>query len=228
MTGRRERRKRDTRQTLLRAGLSLFADRGVYATRVEDITDRADLGKGAFYNYFDSKQALAAALITEAVELLRRDYFAAAASAANSSERVEAIARAHVLFFEENVEYAKLFHQARGLIEIRDESSDLRAAFGEYLEAVGDALIPRVLRDRLSASDVTDLAALVAGAIAGYRSFRVVLDCKPHPSTLVGLLAGGFTAVLEARDGQFGGDGRAVQPAPAAASPGRGLDGGVT
>ncbi len=59
--GRRERRRRETRERLFRAALRLFAERGFTATTVEDITEAADVGKGAFYNYFPSKEHLLAA-----------------------------------------------------------------------------------------------------------------------------------------------------------------------
>ena len=54
--GRRERRKRETRERIFRAALSLFAERGFFGTTVEDITEAADVGKGTFFSYFPSKE----------------------------------------------------------------------------------------------------------------------------------------------------------------------------
>jgi AcrR family transcriptional regulator len=54
--GRRERRKSETRERIFRAALSLFAERGFFATTVEDITEAADVGKGTFFSYFPSKE----------------------------------------------------------------------------------------------------------------------------------------------------------------------------
>jgi AcrR family transcriptional regulator len=53
---RRTRRAADTRGRLYRSALHLFAERGYFATTVEDITEAADLGKGTFFNYFPSKE----------------------------------------------------------------------------------------------------------------------------------------------------------------------------
>jgi AcrR family transcriptional regulator len=55
-SGRRERRKSETRERIFRAALSLFATRGFFATTVEDITEAADVGKGTFFSYFPSKE----------------------------------------------------------------------------------------------------------------------------------------------------------------------------
>jgi AcrR family transcriptional regulator len=53
--GRRERRAAATRLRLFRCALRLFAKRGFQNVTVEDITEAADVGKGTFFNYFESK-----------------------------------------------------------------------------------------------------------------------------------------------------------------------------
>jgi AcrR family transcriptional regulator len=53
--GRRERRATETRLRLFRSALHLFAERGFSSVTVEDITEAADVGKGTFFNYFESK-----------------------------------------------------------------------------------------------------------------------------------------------------------------------------
>jgi AcrR family transcriptional regulator len=52
---RRQRRSSQTRESLFRAALDLFAKHGFADTTVEDITNAADVGKGTFFNYFPSK-----------------------------------------------------------------------------------------------------------------------------------------------------------------------------
>jgi AcrR family transcriptional regulator len=54
--GRRERRRAETRARILQSALSLFARQGFAATRVEQITEAADVGKGTFFNYFPTKE----------------------------------------------------------------------------------------------------------------------------------------------------------------------------
>jgi AcrR family transcriptional regulator len=45
----------------------LFAARGVEDTRINEITDEADVGFGSFYNHFDSKDAIVEAVLSEAI-----------------------------------------------------------------------------------------------------------------------------------------------------------------
>jgi len=60
--GRRERRAAETRLRLFRCALQLFAERGFPNVTVEDITEAADVGKGTFFNYFDSKEGVLAVM----------------------------------------------------------------------------------------------------------------------------------------------------------------------
>jgi AcrR family transcriptional regulator len=52
----RESRKAETREALYRAALSLFVERGLAATTVEDITKAAGVAKGTFFFHFPAKE----------------------------------------------------------------------------------------------------------------------------------------------------------------------------
>jgi AcrR family transcriptional regulator len=51
----------------MEAARVLFARQGVDATRINEITDEADVGFGSFYNHFESKDAIVEAVIEETV-----------------------------------------------------------------------------------------------------------------------------------------------------------------
>lgn len=67
---RRERKKMETRRTLLEAASTLFHEKGYSQTTVEEITERADVAKGTFFNYFASKEALLGELAVWGIERL--------------------------------------------------------------------------------------------------------------------------------------------------------------
>ncbi len=54
----------------MEAALRLFGDNGYDATTVKDITDAADVAKGTFFNYFDTKEAILPALAAHRLEQL--------------------------------------------------------------------------------------------------------------------------------------------------------------
>lgn len=51
-----ERRKQDTRRRLKQATIELILEKGYDAVTVQDITDRADLGRGTFYVHYTDKE----------------------------------------------------------------------------------------------------------------------------------------------------------------------------
>ena len=63
-----ETRSARTRRKLLDGALAAMDDRGFHATRVDDIVRHAGVSHGAFYLYFDDKQALFRILAAEAAE----------------------------------------------------------------------------------------------------------------------------------------------------------------
>ena len=70
--GRRERRRAEIRERIFRAALELFAERGFLETTVEDITEAADVGKGTFFNYFQTKEHVLATLGAERIAAIER------------------------------------------------------------------------------------------------------------------------------------------------------------
>ena len=57
------RRRRETRSRLLEAALRLMAEKGMEGVVINEITEAADVGFGSFYNHFESKEAIHAALL---------------------------------------------------------------------------------------------------------------------------------------------------------------------
>jgi AcrR family transcriptional regulator len=59
---RRERKKREIRGRLMDAAMRLFREQGYDAATVEKIATAADVAKGTFFNYFQTKEAILPAL----------------------------------------------------------------------------------------------------------------------------------------------------------------------
>src|SRR5215510_1707077 len=55
----------DKREAIMNAALELFVERGFFGTIVPEIADRAGVGAGTIYRYFDSKEALVNAIYRE-------------------------------------------------------------------------------------------------------------------------------------------------------------------
>jgi AcrR family transcriptional regulator len=154
----------------MQAAMDQFVNRGIYATRIEDITETADVAKGAFYNYFDSKHDLIAALLSQGIELFETDYLNGITQEPSEVKRVRSLVENQETFWREHPEFALLFHQARGLLLLEPGESGLKNVFRNYLGCIARNLQAPGDRRRQSAKRIQRAAAL-AGLIAGYRSF---------------------------------------------------------
>lgn len=92
---RHARRRQATRTRLIDAAKARFARQGVDSTRIQEITDEADVGFGSFYNHFDSKDAIVEAVLKETIAAQAE---AVAAVTADMEDPAEIIAAAHRYF----------------------------------------------------------------------------------------------------------------------------------
>lgn len=91
-TSRQTRRREETRRKLVDAARALFARQGVESTRINEITEEADVGFGSFYNHFESKEAIVEAVLQQA---LAAQGAAIAALTESLDDPAEVIAVAH-------------------------------------------------------------------------------------------------------------------------------------
>lgn len=64
---RRERKKQQTREQMLRSAKHLFREKGYEHTSIEDITERADVSKSTLFKHFPNKESLLIGLADEEV-----------------------------------------------------------------------------------------------------------------------------------------------------------------
>jgi AcrR family transcriptional regulator len=94
---RNTRRRNQTRAKLIGAARRLFARQGVDNTRINEITDEADVGFGSFYNHFKSKEEIVEAVLAETIAAQGA---AVAAVTADVEDAAEVVATAHRHFVD--------------------------------------------------------------------------------------------------------------------------------
>jgi AcrR family transcriptional regulator len=88
-----DRRVQRTRLTLRTAMVSLIREKGFEALTVQDIIDRADVGRSTFYSHFKSKEDLLAGSVEMMRSTMRKLQRQAMAGSASPRERMFAFAR---------------------------------------------------------------------------------------------------------------------------------------
>jgi AcrR family transcriptional regulator len=67
---RTDRRRERTRARLTEATRALITEKGVSGLRINEITERADVALGSFYNHFESKEEIVDAVVTDSLREL--------------------------------------------------------------------------------------------------------------------------------------------------------------
>lgn len=89
-------RSATTRSALVKAARELFADQGFAATSRDEIAERAGVTRGALYHHFESKTAVAAAVVAELEQELVERVVAAAAEGNGVREELHLGCRAYM------------------------------------------------------------------------------------------------------------------------------------
>jgi AcrR family transcriptional regulator len=137
-TGRRQRRAAETRIRLFRCALQLFAERGFQNVTVEDITEAADVGKGTFFNYFETKDHVLGVM----AEIQLGKVAEALAHMADDTKPIQSVL--HHLFLRAAEEPGRSPDLARALISSFLASAGVRKIIAHNMKQ-GRAMIAQVI-----------------------------------------------------------------------------------
>lgn len=105
---RRERKKQQTRQEMLRSAKHLFREKGYENTSVEDVTERADVSKSTLFKHFPNKESLLIGLAEDEVKDLLTLMECSAYKEANLDGKVQVIMSRLI---EDSIPYLRLTGQ---------------------------------------------------------------------------------------------------------------------
>ncbi|HXD59076.1 MAG TPA: TetR/AcrR family transcriptional regulator [Thermoleophilaceae bacterium] len=137
--GRREELKAQNRAKLLAAGRKVFAEKGVGAATARDIVRETDLATGTFYNYFEDKDEVFRALISEHAEKARRIARAERRKAGNTVEqRVHGAYRGYFELVLEEREMFEVIRRNAGAISVVTDTDVFEPAIRELVEDLAE------------------------------------------------------------------------------------------
>ena len=134
-TSRRERRKHELRERILEAASALFELKGISATTVAEICERADVAQKTFFNHFESKPQLQRERAGEGLERMCVDLEEIRKQHDNTADRLAAFFRQ----IADNAEAAgpmhrevltEIIHVAQDTSSEPEQARRLHAAFG--------------------------------------------------------------------------------------------------
>ena len=161
-------RANDKRDAIMAAALSLFVERGFYGTAVPEIAERAGVGAGTIYRYFESKEALVNVLYRTEKMKFAQNVVERVNSVGPGREPARELFRrlwTHMADFAvanpESFVFLELHHHAAYL---DDES---RALEQRMLQLFGAVIVSAQTRGELKSGDPKLMMGMVMGGFIG-------------------------------------------------------------
>jgi len=107
--------KRRIKQTthnsqIMEAAESIFAEKGFYLATVEEIAQKADLGKGTIYLHFENKRGLFLSIIERKLDILLKKIEEGIKEGDSPAEKIRLATEIHFKFLEKNRNFFKIIH----------------------------------------------------------------------------------------------------------------------
>jgi len=154
----------------------------VYLAVIEEITERADVAKGSFYQYFHNRDDLLHVLLTRRLEELR--VLVAATPPPNTfAKRVQLLLHYHLEYFLRHEDFLFFLHQIRGLVKMRGEETPIvQETYRRYLRFLAEWLQPDNRKRLVNGQTREEGACALLGLLTGFLSHYAIL----FPLTMLG------------------------------------------
>jgi len=169
-----QKRAKRTRKRLKKAALDVFSEKAIDAATVEEITEKADVGKGTLYQHFEDKEEIVVKLVEEAVEHLIERIRSYDRAPETLEDMLEHFLNAHYEFSVDSKEEFILLFQGKLLLRLQSETLDeLEEPYLRYLEEIENQVSP-YLSPRIDPIKIRRLACAAAGFVFGFFSFAMI------------------------------------------------------
>jgi len=171
---RAEKRAKNTRNKLKESAPDIFSAKSVDSATVEEITEKADLGKGTLYRHFSDKDDVVITLVQDAVEHLIKTIRSSAHRPATLDEMLKHLFRAHYEFYLNAREEFLLLVQGKLLLKLRSATwNELEQPYLLYITEIENQISPYV--SPLNAREkIRVLVCALTGFVFGYLSFAMI------------------------------------------------------
>jgi AcrR family transcriptional regulator len=163
----------DKGEAIMAAALELFVERGFYGTAVPEIADKAGVGAGTIYRYFDSKEALVNAIYRQEKVHFAHEVIDDFPAAAPTREQFRLLWNRMAKFavtFPKSFVFLELHHHARYL------DAESRTVEQRMLDLFIHVIQAAQTRGELKAGSPRLLIGIVMGAFVGVIRSCVEID----------------------------------------------------
>ncbi len=166
---RKERERLARRQLILDAAIQVFAEKGFHQATMDDVADRAELGKGTLYYYFRSKDEI----LLQLLENNTREFFEEILQSISSEKNVIQMIRKVLLFYASYFNEHRLFFNIyfpfeSGQIQLKTpQLTDFRQTYRAFRKPLEDLLFEQIKKDGIRFISAENFWRILGGVLMG-------------------------------------------------------------
>lgn len=167
-----------TRRRIMDAATALYRERGVAATSLAAVAERADVARGTIVNHFASADGLLAAVLEEAIALIEIPDERVLVGSRSRAERIHRFVDAIVRFNERSNSWWEVFRNDLELPAVRTRQIE----FDDAMARLRRAALGPAATDRIVSAGV--------GALMDWRALWLLRDAGLSVEETVDVIAG--------------------------------------
>jgi len=157
-----ERRRRE----ILTAAKRIFAENGFRRTKIDQIANTLNVGKGTIYRYFDDKKSLFLAVFEQGTSELRERFRTDVEPVSDPKEKIAAAVKTYLDFFDNNRDLIEILMQVRS--EFKDDyRRNFLAIYADYIVKIQENLRIGIKKGIFRDLDVERTAEAISATLYG-------------------------------------------------------------
>lgn len=166
--------KEEKKEQILEAAKDVLLKKGIFKTRVEDITNHLGIAKGSFYTYFKSKDQLLEEIIGEVYEIRKNELKELLIEKIDYKEKIKMFIMKRFMMVSESLKsHLILINLTRNLEHLtpllREKLFQIEILNRRYLKEI----IKTIPGIKYSESEINILIVFIMGGIKAYRLERL-------------------------------------------------------
>lgn len=154
------------KEQILTAAKHVFAQNGYRRTKIDQITEFLNVGKGTLYRYFKDKKSLFLAVFQQGLGRLRQTIRANVEPITDPRRKVAAAVKTYFHFFDNDRELIEIMMQVRS--EFKDDYSRVfLATYSDYIVKIQENLRTGIRTGVFRELDVEKTAEAISGTLQG-------------------------------------------------------------
>ena len=151
---------------ILAAAKRIFAQKGFRRTKIDEIAEYLNLGKGTLYRYFKDKKSLFLAIFEQGLSELRQTIFDNVEPITDPRERIVAAVKTYFSFFDNDREHIEIMMQVRS--EFKEDYWRISmAVYSDYIVRIQENLRKGIKIGVFRELDIEKTAEAISATLQG-------------------------------------------------------------